>query len=1214
MKNRISNLMFKSLAIILAEVFFVANCSFVFGFDLQNSTLAPNVQLNIINFRDNFNLKYDSSFTKDQIFTQISAQLNKAFQEKQFGHENYEQGLRRNYQNIVLLAINNTVEPRQTALNFLQDDAAGALTELLSLLEYELKLTKTDIARIVRSGVDSNSPKQVFESLSNFAILLANNNQLETDNRARILISLSQKPQAISRRFQRIKESKATRDDFFEFIDAFNKAGFVDGGANIFFLMPKNYKKYLSNQALATLISLDEYVRDYYRREGQDVTQSLIMPYFADNKGKPSLKSVQFSQLRYLVYLAESRGQALLELEKFIAKNKITPSQIMRAYLRNKQNEIISQTSDLILSMNKDSLDKAGLPDNLVPLAEKVGIMSLERKDINKFFGKLGVNLGTQRADELLLENGMRVVNVNKRDIIVPVVFDVILSAYRGSAENDHQEADYITHAISTAIINYATRKGEVKDGESGAYGSSSFHEIDNLLPLIGKDAQQIKQSRVVDTSVSLAYSHNSMSFPDWWRKRTVRLIDKAFNGGSTIADHLEQLQHWQTRERKAKADIYEIFVAMQQGFYNPEELELAIRLLENRLDILRNHCGLKRAYYDALFGSLDSEFFDQLRANYDFSGVANNIPIIRRLLQEGFFRAEDGINKYQGVVRSFYRENGVNTIPYLEKHPWIESEITIIDYLKAEQNILSGTFEDLIKSSINQTLIRRYANNSAEQEKLFIEYESTRNIEKHERNLITDAETGQEILKADIKQELERNDSDLSAERIIRQIRKNKYADGLFRAQEGRVSSTADHTARVMNAYLQFFGKEKLPANVSREMFLTMLLMHDIGKPEAISLSGSRGQQHAYTERVIESLRGLLPFSGQEIDFIKDFVNIDPIGTYLRSSQTGSGNMAASEKDIKELAEKYGLPVDEVFDLILVYYQCDVASRTRLFLTGKAPARSYEGNNFDVLFEYNQAKDNFVYENPTRLQFSRITQSYLKMLEQRIKGNPEKDKAQYGPVLEEEKLTLNSRKDTVTNTFRHEVRLGAELLVVRSEREMPMETKFYEVFQGLFVGNAVAALQHKNLGIDSILNVADEVNFFDLDMDADTDYKKIRLIEGFTNEIAEEDIKTAIEYIDSQLRQGKRVMVNCRAGMARSVSIVLAYLYHANRDLSLTEVKKEFFSHTPSYNIMAHNGLEITLSRMYPRLQPTEMSQGAIKVQESYLNNENRFAVETAI
>lgn len=1231
-KTKTSGFTKQLIAMVIIQAVLSVNCAGVFASNIEKSTLAPSVQVNISNFINSFNSKYDTSITKGEIFSQISDKIIQALRENQIGHQTYDDGLRKNYQRMLLLAINKSRNPRRAGLNFLENDASNAFGELLNILINELELPQGDIAKIIAEPVVSNNAKEVFESLAQFARLVLKDKSLSKSNRAQLLTSISQKPNLIKQRLKKVQSSEAAQKDLFSFLMIFNKAGFLDGGINIYFIMPQNYKKHISTEAIALVLSLDEYVHDYYRREGQDVNQSLIKPYFAGKDGKPNLKVIQFTQLRYLVHRAGSSRALLRQLTEFIKKNKITNSEVMRAYLRNAQNEIISQSSDLILYLDKASSDKAGLPDNMESLESKIHYEIFTDKQVYRFFKKLKINITETMLNEELLSNGFRMVKAQREKLIVPVVFDVMLSAYRGSAENDHQEAGYFTHAVSTAILNYAARReneGTQWGSDLAAYGVNAFHEIDNLLPLIDKTRDldlegktfdqklaqaslKVKNSRNVDNAVSLAYSHADTTIPDWWRKRTISLASPASNGGSTIADHLEQLQQWQSREAQAKVNIYEILKILRSGLQTKQELELAIKLLQNNVNTLRNHCGLKRAYFDALFSIFDQQFFNQLRSNHDFLNPANNNKVIKTFLEKGFFRSVGGIGKYQAVVESFYRDNGFNAEPYLVQHPWIKSKITIMDYLRSERNIRKGTFEDSIKPNISYRILYKYANMPAQQDELFYKYESEHKIIEHKRNFITDSETGPEVLKAQINDELLRDADTLSPERIMKVARKNKYLDGLFNASDTKMSTSEDHTLGVMNAYLKFFGKEKLPASISKKLFLTILLLHDIGKPQAKSLGGSRNQQHIYTERVIESIKGMLPFTDTEINFIKAFVKIDPIGSYLKSSIRGGSVLDNSEKDIRNLADEFNVPVEDLFDLILIYYQVDVASRTRLFTTGKAPARSYENNMFDNLFEYTEDKTDFIFENSKRLKFSSQTLGNFRFLERKIKGTAFGDNGQSGPVLAEEQLQVSSKKNSRTGIFRHEVMLGSEKLVVRSSQEMYLRTKVDEIAPGLFVGNAVAALQHKSLGIDSILNVADEVHFFDLGLQEEADYKKIRLKEGYSNIIAAQDIQEAVKYIDQQISQGKKVMVNCRVGMARSVSIILAYLYYKNPKLNFLQIQQEFFKITKNYNMTAHKGLEESLQVLYPRGNTNNLSLGAVNMRK--VQNNSSFAINSAI
>lgn len=1180
---------------------------------LEKSTLAPGVLVDTASFRRAFDNGYINGQTKDEVFSALADELSNAFAKYNIGHKRHDQQLRNFYRNVLFIAFNNSDIPKQTALNFSRTQAAGPFAQLLKVVTEDLALPRHYISRLLAQPVKSKNPTEVLQTLVRFTQILQKNKDLSNRQKGEILIALSEKPEVIKRRYDALANSTKAQEIFFDFINEFIEEGFNNGGVNIFFILPRNYRTFISTEALATVIKLDEYVFDYYRREGQDISKTLIAPYFTDSTGKLDRKALRFVQLRYLLHEAQI-AQNYVRLRTFIKSNDIAAEELIRALLRNKQNYIISQTSDLILELNKGRRQRVGLPEGLVSLAEKIGELTFAKAEIESLFQELRLEVSEQQVRTMLSQQGYKIFprtrkkgfSTLREDIIIPIAFDVLLSAYRGTAEHDHREADYLTHAITTAMLHYATRGGERKDNEIGAYGANAFHEIDTLIPLVTTEAEQVIQSRKVDNHVSLAYSRNGKALPEWWRKRTVLLKDATISGGSTIADHLDQLMQWQLRERQAKLDIYEILIAMQQGFTLEEELELGISLLQNRLDVLRNHCGLKRAYFDALYGVFDDVFFNSLRSEYDYLRGENNISLIKDLLLNAYYREINGVKKYQAVAVSFFRENGVNIDPNLSKHPWIEHKKTILDYLKKESNLRKHTFEDGLTARVHYGLIQARASYPQQQGELFVSYEAAdRKIIPHARNLVTDRETGIAVMKSAIKRTLTETQGDYSSQKLLNVFKRVKYLETLYKARVGKASTSGDHTLRVMRIFEEYFGDKKLPANMSKELFRVLLALHDIGKPEAIVNAGDRSLQHAYTERIIESARDMLPFRERTIDFMQEFIKIDPIGSYMKSPMVTGKLLEDTEEEIRRLANEFKLPVSEVFDLLMIYYQVDSASYTQLSSRGRASSSNVPSNPFDALYEYTPKKDGFMFDEQTgRLKFSHFAQSKIGVLERRMKGA---DVSTQVIKTDDTKTADKELQSKVVGSKRQITYQNVQLEVPVTEK-MQLEARAIEIIPGLWLGNAIAGLQYQDYEVDSILNVSEEVDFNNLP--EDISYKKLTLKKGINNVISDEEIQEAVQWIDEQLKQGRKILVNCRVGMARSTSVVIAYLYYKNPNYDFEQIKQRFFSYARAYNIATHYGLQNTLLRLYRASDAARNITVEVRPQSQGLINTQRINV----
>jgi protein-tyrosine phosphatase len=142
---------------------------------------------------------------------------------------------------------------------------------------------------------------------------------------------------------------------------------------------------------------------------------------------------------------------------------------------------------------------------------------------------------------------------------------------------------------------------------------------------------------------------------------------------------------------------------------------------------------------------------------------------------------------------------------------------------------------------------------------------------------------------------------------------------------------------------------------------------------------------------------------------------------------------------------------------------------------------------------------------------------------------------------------------------------------------------QFVEIIPRLCVGNFIAACNAVELGFDAVLNVAEELNSETNQLNRKSvEYQKIPLKDGACNVISKENILLATEWIDRQLKKGNKVLVHCRAGIGRSGSICIAYIYKINRDWSYEDVLRYVWS--KKSNIYPHFGLEKALESLFPR------------------------------
>jgi protein-tyrosine phosphatase len=140
----------------------------------------------------------------------------------------------------------------------------------------------------------------------------------------------------------------------------------------------------------------------------------------------------------------------------------------------------------------------------------------------------------------------------------------------------------------------------------------------------------------------------------------------------------------------------------------------------------------------------------------------------------------------------------------------------------------------------------------------------------------------------------------------------------------------------------------------------------------------------------------------------------------------------------------------------------------------------------------------------------------------------------------------------------------------------------YVEVYPQVYVGNFIAASQAEELGIDAVLNLAEELTLA-FPEESEIAYQKIGLYDGAHNVISNEALLAAIEWIDQQQQQGKRkILVHCRAGIGRSGSVGVAYCYVKSPHLNYEETLGEIWDKKP--DIYPHSGLRESLEILFPR------------------------------
>lgn len=148
-------------------------------------------------------------------------------------------------------------------------------------------------------------------------------------------------------------------------------------------------------------------------------------------------------------------------------------------------------------------------------------------------------------------------------------------------------------------------------------------------------------------------------------------------------------------------------------------------------------------------------------------------------------------------------------------------------------------------------------------------------------------------------------------------------------------------------------------------------------------------------------------------------------------------------------------------------------------------------------------------------------------------------------------------------------------------EMQWTQGPQYSKIAPGVFVGNFIAASKAHELGFQSVLNMAKELNIT-FPKNAGIEYKKIGVDDGAHYPISRKKILEAVSWIQQQVEKGHKVCINCRAGIGRSGSIGIAYLYASHPEWSYSDALEAAWAEKP--DIYPHKNLEQILESLFTR------------------------------
>ena len=259
-------------------------------------------------------------------------------------------------------------------------------------------------------------------------------------------------------------------------------------------------------------------------------------------------------------------------------------------------------------------------------------------------------------------------------------------------------------------------------------------------------------------------------------------------------------------------------------------------------------------------------------------------------------------------------------------------------------------------------------------------------------------------------------------------------------------------HTINVLNQFERYFSSHFDEMNI--EDFRLLLLLHDIGKSVAYK-KGNKENQYIETINIISENKEILNISDYTFSLFKTILENDSLGMYMQ----GKMSLEAIYDDVVQRAKKINIEIDELFYLLSVYYQCDVASYTE-----DAGGIKY----LEYLFDYNENLK--IYNTKTKLlQFSVNYQNRYNNLYNKIKERVDTKATSNIKIIKGN--IFNSRLDVIVNTINCVGVMGKGIALVFKLRYPKMFDLYKEYCLSHLIGIGKLWLYKGEEGVPWVLN-----------------------------------------------------------------------------------------------------------------------------------------------
>ncbi|GFR69075.1 dual specificity phosphatase, catalytic domain protein [Elysia marginata] len=158
------------------------------------------------------------------------------------------------------------------------------------------------------------------------------------------------------------------------------------------------------------------------------------------------------------------------------------------------------------------------------------------------------------------------------------------------------------------------------------------------------------------------------------------------------------------------------------------------------------------------------------------------------------------------------------------------------------------------------------------------------------------------------------------------------------------------------------------------------------------------------------------------------------------------------------------------------------------------------------------------------------------------------------------------------------EVKPSSEYHSLTEWTQSPVQT---QITNNIWLGNHAAALDAPQQGYDCLLNTSDNAPVFVLQLNRPIILRKFPIPMGVKNVIGDKKLHTAVRWLWEASLRCEKILVFSKHGSARAASLMIAYIYARNPDLTFEEAVKFVDSRCPIHN---QKGLKSSLENLYPR------------------------------